>query len=430
MFRARITGICRASIFLLAVFVTLWCQNWVNQDAWPQKTRDSVKKMQMHHLFSLYSYHNVSTNYVDVKDNTYFFATKRDTSLNISTAPQQNISDVRNNWSPTISYDNGTLHTAGYKKYNADIFGNISKHDSLSRRKLRQEPRKLGKFRSLTSCDKCFVSNYEYLNLPKNVCMFNSSDGRPLLDMVITVLSIPNNFSMRNVLRDTWVSTTRGNTSPSVRHVFLLGAPLDKQTQPLIDAEAKTHNDIVQMSFVDSYQNLTLKTMMMLEWATTVCYNARYIYKVDEDVFSNIMALINITKQYAENTSILGERRSQKHPNRSPVGRNGKWFVNFTEYPRSDYPPFPAGPRYLVPMTIASTLLNVSLNTPILRLEDVYMGLLLEKTPYTVTNVQSMIGKGTLPTHCTAVMGLTTLHIDSGLQALSEIWHRCFKNFK
>ena len=424
----RITRIYRASMFFLAVSVTLLCQNWVNQDGRPKKTRGSVKKMQMHHLFTLYSYHNETTNYVDVKDDTYVSATKRDTSLNI--ASQQNISDMSNTWSPLISDDNGALHTASYKKYNAGILGNISKHVSLSRRKLRQEARKLGKFRTPVSCDKCLVRNYEYLNLPENVCVFNSSDGRPRLDMVITVLSIPTNFSMRNILRDTWVSATRGNTSPSVRHVFLLGAPLDKQTQPLIDAEAKKHNDIVQMSFVDSYQNLTLKTMMMLEWATAVCYNARYIYKVDEDVFSNIMALINITKQSTENTSILGEQRLREYPHRSRVGRNGKWFVNFTEYPRSDYPPFPAGPRYLVPMTITSTLLNVSLHTPVIHLEDVYMGLLLEKTPYNVTNVKSMIGKGGLPTNCTSLRGLTTLHIKSGLQTLREIWHRCFTNYK
>ena len=58
--------------------------------------------------------------------------------------------------------------------------------------------------------------------------------------------------------------------------------------------------------------------------------------------------------------------------------RGHKWFVTSQEYPRSHYSPFAAGPRYLVPMTIASALLNVSLNTPFLHLEGVYMVLLLD----------------------------------------------------
>ena len=412
--------------------VTLRLHDWINQNNDPRKTRICVKELQLRYVIPLLSSHNESSDYDDVEDVKDFEMPDRNVHLNLSTTRLHIVNNKGTNGSPITSHNETVLHTAGNKKNETEILKNISNHTSL-RRTLRRKSKKHStrKFNGPFSCDKCFMRSYRYLNLPRNVCLHETSDGRPLLDMVMTVLSVPRNFSMRNILRDTWVSATRGNTSPSVRHVFLLGAPSDEQTQSLIDAEAKQKNDIVQMSFVDSYRNLTLKTLMMLNWATTFCYNARYIYKVDEDVFSNIPVLIQITKEGANvrPTSILGDvQYMRRYPIRSREGRNSKWFVTLKEYPRSHYPPFAAGPRYLVPMTIASALLNVSLSTPFLHLEDVYMGLLLEKTRYDVANVRSMRTKGRLPTHCISVRRLTTLHMDSNLPSLNDTWQRCFNS--
>lgn len=33
------------------------------------------------------------------------------------------------------------------------------------------------------------------------------------------------------------------------------------------------HNDMIQESFLDTYNNLTLKTMMMLKWVNNHCAN-------------------------------------------------------------------------------------------------------------------------------------------------------------
>lgn len=56
-----------------------------------------------------------------------------------------------------------------------------------------------------------------------------------------------------------------------VRAVFLVGQTGDNETQAKIVDESRLHDDVIQESFLDSYNNLTLKTIMMLKWVTSNC---------------------------------------------------------------------------------------------------------------------------------------------------------------
>lgn len=56
-----------------------------------------------------------------------------------------------------------------------------------------------------------------------------------------------------------------------IRIVFLLGQTENNETQEQIVNESRTYNDLIQESFFDSYNNLTLKSVMMLKWITNNC---------------------------------------------------------------------------------------------------------------------------------------------------------------
>ena len=51
-------------------------------------------------------------------------------------------------------------------------------------------------------------------------------------------------------------------------------------------------------NFIDSYGNLTLKTMMGLKWASRYCWRAKFVYKVDDDMFVNVENLLKYLQQY------------------------------------------------------------------------------------------------------------------------------------
>lgn len=56
-----------------------------------------------------------------------------------------------------------------------------------------------------------------------------------------------------------------------VKIVFLIGQTGSNLTQMRIYEENEMHNDLIQESFFDSYNNLTLKTVMMLKWVNGSC---------------------------------------------------------------------------------------------------------------------------------------------------------------
>lgn len=53
------------------------------------------------------------------------------------------------------------------------------------------------------------------------------------------------------------------------------------------------YDDLIVASFVDSYDNLTLKTMASLEWIDNYCNQSEYILKTDDDMFINVPNLLS-----------------------------------------------------------------------------------------------------------------------------------------
>lgn len=59
----------------------------------------------------------------------------------------------------------------------------------------------------------------------------------------------------------------------AIKILFLLGQTLSNETQAKINTESEVYGDVIQESFLDTYNNLTLKTVMMLKWVNKNCQN-------------------------------------------------------------------------------------------------------------------------------------------------------------
>jgi len=57
--------------------------------------------------------------------------------------------------------------------------------------------------------------------------------------------------------------------------------------------EKEVYNDFIKADFQDSYRNLTLKTVHMLDWVQSYCSHAKFFMKTDDDVFLNVPAILN-----------------------------------------------------------------------------------------------------------------------------------------
>ncbi len=108
------------------------------------------------------------------------------------------------------------------------------------------------------------------LNPGHNTC---KSKAPTLLALVVTS---PGNFERRALIRRTWANPKFSY----LRAVFLLGDPRDQTLNARIAHESSEFKDIVQEDFYDSYDNLTLKSVMAFKWSAAYCAKATFFMKV------------------------------------------------------------------------------------------------------------------------------------------------------
>uniref|UniRef100_A0A4X2KL26 Hexosyltransferase n=2 Tax=Vombatus ursinus TaxID=29139 RepID=A0A4X2KL26_VOMUR len=180
----------------------------------------------------------------------------------------------------------------------------------------------------------------------------------------------------RDNIRKTW-----GNESLvpgfSVVRLFMLGVQKQGSTEA-IRKESMMYRDIIQQDFQDTYHNLTLKVLMGMKWVASYCPNAHFVMKTDSDMFVNTEYLI----QKLLATISASELYFTGFPMRkySPIRNSkNKWYMPFDMYPGKVYPDFCSGTGYVFSGSLATMIYRVSFSVKVLHLEDVYVGLCLQK---------------------------------------------------
>ncbi|KAK7486322.1 hypothetical protein BaRGS_00022492, partial [Batillaria attramentaria] len=136
-------------------------------------------------------------------------------------------------------------------------------------------------------CNGCFNSVFPMLIDEEDICKTHHDQG---IELVFLIVSSHLLRKRRDSIRQTWASITKNNTS-RYRHVFLFGATRRNALMEIVREESRQFRDVLVSDFLDSYDNLTLKTLMGLRWAATRCRHARFFMKVDDDVWVNTVAL-------------------------------------------------------------------------------------------------------------------------------------------
>ncbi|XP_076275523.1 beta-1,3-galactosyltransferase 1-like isoform X3 [Rhynchophorus ferrugineus] len=177
------------------------------------------------------------------------------------------------------------------------------------------------------------IKNFSFIILNEHAC--DSAD----VFLLILVPSAPGHAEHRLNIRGTWGFPKKG-----IKLVFFLGMVIDQQLQEEIEMESKLYGDIIQGNFIDSYHNLTYKTVMSLKYVVYHCPKVLYILKIDDDSFVNTPLLLNFLKNDlspngAANLFLCNDMTG------SPVIRDNqsKWYVPEDVYPDNSYPSYCSG---------------------------------------------------------------------------------------
>jgi hypothetical protein len=122
----------------------------------------------------------------------------------------------------------------------------------------------------------------------------------------------------------------------------------------------------------DSYRNLTLKGIAVLNWVRQHCASkVDLVFKVDDDVYVNVHNLVHFVRSnYQSNNSFFGYAIHQTHPDR---GKDSKYYIPLEEYPWRHYPNYVQGPAYFIHASVVISLLAASQTIPFNPFEDVFL---------------------------------------------------------
>ncbi|KAJ3587034.1 hypothetical protein NHX12_013424 [Muraenolepis orangiensis] len=216
--------------------------------------------------------------------------------------------------------------------------------------------------------------------------------AKPYLITMVTSAAI--NRRARQAVRDTWGGEVEVR-GLRVMTLFMVGLASDPGLAKLLVEEARERGDLIQGRFVDTYSNLTLKTLSMLGWTRRFCPQAHFVAKVDDDVLFNPAALLHVLNRNPSDREdlYLGRVHLRVAPDRNPDSRH---YLPAGAYPPSVFPDYCSGTAYVLSR---SALLKISLaaaaaaplSTP-LPPEDVFVGLCARAA-------------GLLPSHCPLFAG-------------------------
>jgi len=208
--------------------------------------------------------------------------------------------------------------------------------------------------------------NFNYLINPKDsVC------GKADVTMLILVTSSISHSDRRLAIRETWGSQQMLDRS-QVKILFLLGntATPDEALEEDIETENENYNDILREDFLDSYQNLTLKTLGGVKWGAIFCSQAQFVLKTDDDMYVNVPLLTSYlaTEYSGVDKVITGCVKNGPGGAPQPLSPHGDGLPFKTVHPL-----FTAGAGYVLSGDLMEPLYRASLDIRLIRVEDAFL---------------------------------------------------------
>ncbi|XP_012709484.2 beta-1,3-galactosyltransferase 1 [Fundulus heteroclitus] len=215
-----------------------------------------------------------------------------------------------------------------------------------------------------------YPRNYQFVMDNSDVCKKNP----PFLVLMVPVA--PKNIAARDAIRQTWgkYGVIQGEV---VRTLFMLGLDGGVDVEKL-KQEDQQHHDLIQSNFMDTYLNLTIKTMVIMDWLATRCPTAAYAMKVDSDMFLNIDNLVLMLQK--PGTPKLNYLTGMLMWDRPVIrSKNSKWYVSEDLYPDPKYPTYTLGMGYIFSNDLPIKFVEVSKSIKPFNIEDAYIGMCMKK---------------------------------------------------
>ncbi|XP_060078398.1 beta-1,3-galactosyltransferase brn-like [Ylistrum balloti] len=223
------------------------------------------------------------------------------------------------------------------------------------------------------------INKYTHIEtiVPAKSCMYgDKKESQKNVFMIYLIKSTPTNYARRNAIRKSWADE---NKFPNIRLVFLMGIPERSALNDMVLAESKEFSDILQLDFIDTYYNLTLKAIGGIRWTAKNCPGAKFAVMGDDDYYvatDFMLSLLEHIHSFQPAGVYMGGLIHSAKPQRD---RSAKWYISPADYPFNKYPPVIRGGTLVMSMDFVIDMNIVIPYTKPIRFDDVYFGIVAYK---------------------------------------------------
>lgn len=232
----------------------------------------------------------------------------------------------------------------------------------------------------------------QFIFMNENLCATAKNNSQRTA--LFVVLSARKNFDNRNLIRQTYGSIKSANNVSILATVFMLGnwddGGVEETDCHRLQAEIDQFGDIVVGDFIDSYRNLTLKTIMAYEWLTSYCREAELVVKTDDDVVVNVFQLTKVLDSWSPADISSLKIWCRVHRYESEVNDTSTAFYpSPLDFPDGKYPDFCSGLGYVTTIGVIDRIVDeISKSFPrrVCTHEDVFMTAIVPKQINSIRN--------------------------------------------
>ena len=213
-------------------------------------------------------------------------------------------------------------------------------------------------------------------NSTSNSTISSSSSER--YKFIVFIITAPDHADHRAVLREkSWAGYNwkgkNGRPVEGWKYMFVVGRSESQKLMSRLEKEAEIYKDLIIADNLDSYHNLVLKVLWILDHSLHN-YDYDYLIKADDDTFINIQLLNEYVSRLKYKKLFYGGVKVVQ----SQVFRKGRYGVSKELWEPDVYSPYCSGSGYILGSDSVREMLRVY-NTgvqPVFFVEDAYMGAL------------------------------------------------------
>ncbi|KAM3716921.1 Beta-1,3-galactosyltransferase bre-2 [Dirofilaria immitis] len=171
----------------------------------------------------------------------------------------------------------------------------------------------------------------------------------PSVPVFYIIRTHPRNRRWRSIVRSTWAGSLKRSL------LFVLGVEKVGEIDELVELEAKKYDDLIVFDMIDTYNNMTLKSLNILSWIVQNCQKPRFFMQGDPDIVAFPDEIASYTLELDANLiAVYGRCWKGAKAHRED---SSKWALNSLIYASVTYPTYLAGGSWLFSPATAKRLL-------------------------------------------------------------------------